>query len=547
MEFILFILTYFLLAVNVIGYGYFFATNISSYNKNANIGYIGLYGVFLLTFISYLTNLVVKHDYLHNFILLILGIFFFVKYISSIKNLNKNKDVKYLIFFLVLSIFAILYFKSHDDFSYYHLSFIHNLTLNKVEFGLGNFDLAFNHVSSMFFFHSLFNLPFTNDYFYFIGPVLIMVFSNIVLVKKILNDKKKITFNFFLSFFIFVFINVFFYRLAEHGTDRSAIILILLSILLIFQILDNKILNNKMFENLIIFLTFIISLKSFYIIYSLLFFIIYFKFFSVSKIITFYKNFKIINISIIFGLLILFYNIAYTGCLIYPLSFTCSEFFYWSMDISRIELAANWYELWSKAGASPNYRVDDPNNYVSGFNWVTVWIDNYFFNKVSDTSLGLLFVVLFFLITFRPKKIKFKFNREYFLVFIALTILLFEWFFNHPSLRYGGYHLLALIFFIPTAIFLSNQNYQFAKVYKKIQIILIISLTVFVLRNMDRILNEYEIYNYNPLNSPFYKLEQKDYYLKNKKKNIYEKTNNCLSEYKKNHNCKIISSYRFFY
>ena len=39
MEFILFILTYFLLTVNVIGYGYFFATNISSYNKNTNIGY----------------------------------------------------------------------------------------------------------------------------------------------------------------------------------------------------------------------------------------------------------------------------------------------------------------------------------------------------------------------------------------------------------------------------------------------------------------------------------------------------------------------------
>ena len=50
---------------------------------------------------------------------------------------------------------SILYFKSHDDFLYYHLSFIHNLTINKVEFGLGNFDLAFNHVSSLFFFHSL--------------------------------------------------------------------------------------------------------------------------------------------------------------------------------------------------------------------------------------------------------------------------------------------------------------------------------------------------------------------------------------------------------
>ena len=76
---------------------------------------------------------------------------------------------------------AILYFKSHDDFLYYHLSFINNLTLNKVEFGLGNFDLAFNHVSSLFFFHSLFSFPFTGDYFYFIGPALIMVFFIMIL------------------------------------------------------------------------------------------------------------------------------------------------------------------------------------------------------------------------------------------------------------------------------------------------------------------------------------------------------------------------------
>ena len=174
MEFIFFILTYFLLTLNILGYGYFFAKNFSTYNKNTNIGYLGLYGIFLLTFISYLTNLVVKHDYLHNSIILILGIFFFIKYFLSLKNLKKEKDIKYFLFFLTLSTIAILYFKSHDDFLYYHLSFINNLTLNKVEFGLGNFDLAFNHVSSLFFFHSLFSFPFTGDYFYFIGPALII-------------------------------------------------------------------------------------------------------------------------------------------------------------------------------------------------------------------------------------------------------------------------------------------------------------------------------------------------------------------------------------
>ncbi len=547
MELILYILTYFLFAFNVIGYGNICAKKILSFNDRANIGYIGIYGIFTLTLISYISNLFIEHNYFHNLIILFLGIFFFIQYVLSIKNFRNNKDIKYLGFFLLISIFAILYFKSHDDFLYYHLSFIHNLTINKVEFGLGNFDLAFNHVSSLFFFHSLFSLPFTIDYFYFVGPALIMVFSNIILLKSILGFKKKVVFVDFLKIFIFIFINVFFYRLAEHGTDRSAIILILLSIVIIFQILDEKNLDKSKFENLIIFLTLIVSLKSFYAIYGVLFLIIYFKFFKIYTISKFYKDFKIINISIIFGLLILFYNIAYTGCLVYPLAFTCSESFYWSMDLSRIEWAASFYELWSKAGATPAYRVENPTEYIQGLNWLGVWIDNYFFNKVSDTLFGLLFVVIFVLAIFKPKKIKFKFKKKYSLVLIVLIILLFEWFFNHPSLRYGGYHLLALIFFIPAAIILSNQDYIFSKNYKKIKIILIATLVVFASRNVDRILNENEIYKYNPFKSPTYKLDDKDYYLKMKKQNIYEKTNSCKSEYKKNHNCKIINSYRFFY
>ena len=547
MELIVFIFTYFLLSLNIIGYGYFFAKNITTYNKNSHIGYIGLYGIVFLTLISYLTNLIIKHDYLHNVIIQIIGIFFFFQYFLSIKKFKKNEDVRYLIFFLFLSIFSILYFKSHDDFPYYHLSFIHNLTLNKLEFGLGNFDLAFNHISSLFFFHSLFRLPFTQEYFYFLGPALIMVFTNIILIKNILENKSKYNFHFFLKLFVFVFINIFFYRLAEHGTDRSAIILIFLSIIIIFEILDNINLKNQAFENLIVLLTFIISLKSFYVIYSLLFLLIYFRYFKISNISIFYKNFKIVNISIIFGLLILFYNIAYTGCFIYPLSFTCFEKFYWGLDISRVQEAAQWYELWSKAGASPNYRVEDPENYIKGLNWLNVWIDNYFFNKVSDTILGLLFLIILFLIIFRPNKISLKFNKDYYFVLILLIILLLEWFFNHPTLRYGGYHLLALIFFIPSAILLGNQKYISKKNFKKIQIIIFISMTVFVSRNVDRILNENKMYNYNPLKSPTYKLDQNNYYLKSKKKRIYEKTNNCSVEYKKNHSCKIINSYRIFY
>ena len=543
MELIYFILTYFLLTISILGFGFLFAKKITTYNVNISIGYAGLYGIFLLTLISYITNLIIKHDYLHNLILLIIGIFFFVQYVFSDQYLKKNKDFKYLIFFLFLSVLSVLYYKSHDDFPYYHLSFIHNLTLNKLEFGLGNFDLAFNHISSLFFFHSLFRLPFTQDYFYFLGPALIMVFTNAIFIKSILENKRKLNFHFFLKLFIFIFINIFFYRLAEHGTDRSAIILIFLSILIIFEILDNSKLNKQSFENLIILLTFIISLKSFYAIYSLLFLLIYFKYFKISDIPIFYKNFKIINFSIIFGILILFYNIAYTGCFIYPLSFTCFEKFYWGLDISRVQEAAQWYELWSKAGATPNYRVENPESYIKGLNWLSVWINNYFFNKVSDTTAGLIIIVLVFLLIFKPNKKIFTINHKYNYVFALLFAFLIEWFLFHPSLRYGGFHLLALLFFIPSAIFLASQNYDYLKNLKKIQIILIIGIVIFSFRNIDRIINENEIYSYNPFKSPYYKIQTKDYYLKMKKEVIFKKTNQCKNEFNKNNNCKIVNSY----
>ena len=60
-------------------------------------------------------------------------------------------------------------------------------------------------------------------------------------------------------------------------------------------------------------------------------------------------------------------------------------------------------EQWSKAGAGPNYRVDDPENYIQGFNWVGNWFDKYFFNKVSDFLAGILFllITIFFVFTYK--------------------------------------------------------------------------------------------------------------------------------------------------
>ena len=150
------------------------------------------------------------------------------------------------------------------------MSSILNLTQNKIEFGIHHFDIAFNHVSSLFYFHSLFKTVFTEDFFYQIGPLSIIIFINTIILEKILKKKNNehLDLSFYLNIFLFIFINIFFYRLAEHGTDRSAQILFFLIFIMFVELVEKRKFSNSIFEIIIIILFLIISLKSFYILYS---------------------------------------------------------------------------------------------------------------------------------------------------------------------------------------------------------------------------------------------------------------------------------------
>ena len=57
------------------------------------------------------------------------------------------------------------------------------------------------------------------------------------------------------------------------------------------------------------------------------------------------------------------------------------ENFAWSIPIDSVKKMNDWYELWSKSGANPNYRVSNPEEYIIGLNWVSNWIQNYFLIK----------------------------------------------------------------------------------------------------------------------------------------------------------------------
>ena len=430
------------------------------------------------------------------------------------------------------------------------MSSIINLTENKLEFGTHYFDISFNHISSLFHLHSLFKTPFTDNFFYQIGPLSIIIFVNTFLIEKIFNRKKNdyLDHVFYLYLFCLVFVNVFFYRLAEHGTDRSAQILFFLTFLLCLTLAQYKTIANKTFEIITITFTLIVTLKSFYILYSILLLLIYFKFFRVSDFFKFIKKFPIIYLCLLTLFLMLINSLAVSGCFIYPVVATCGETFFWGYGKEKVLLAMEWYEVWSKAGASPTYRVENYSEYIRGLNWLPNWFDNYFFNKVSDYLLGILLVILIFIISFKIKILKLKDFKNYNSFYFILILLFLEWFLNHPALRYGGYVLIYLIIVMPVAVLLSNQKYTFKKKLKPIKIIFCITIIVFASRNINRLINENSIYDYNLLKNPVYNIQSNYFNMQNRKESYFVDPKMCDPENsKKDLICKKIKSFNFYY
>ena len=88
-------------------------------------------------------------------------------------------------------------------------------------------------------------------------------------------------------------------------------------------------------------------------------------------------------------------------------------------------------------------------------------------------------------------------------------IILFEWFYNHPALRYGGYCVIALLLFIPFSLYLDQININFQRYFRIALILVSISFFIFEARNLARVLKEVKIYNYQPFKETFYSIDEK--------------------------------------
>ncbi len=414
-----FILFFFYLVsiFSTLGYGLYFQRIINiPYNKKC-LGYSGLIGLFFLTIYSYFSNFFYAHGIYHNLIILFVGLVLF--YLSYIKRLFSKIEIKFLVILFFIIFISFLISKTHDDFPYYHFPYTYYLTQNSSLIGIGSFNHGFRTPSSLFYFNSLFYLPIIKYYLFHIGSAIIFGSAVFIFFSNIRESikKKKINYIYYFDLFSLIFIIVFFYRLSEHGTDRSAQILIFLILTEIFRILVLKKITTYEISILSILFSITISLKAFYFLYGLLLFPTLFIILKNNKFEDFLKKIlfnKAFYFSILLITLVLITNFFNTGCLIYPISISCFLSFDWSIPLKETEQMALHYENWSKAGMTPNFKIEDSSSYVKDFNWINGWFNRYFFYKVSDFLLGLIFLTLVFGFTFYSKKKKKLFLKKKF-------------------------------------------------------------------------------------------------------------------------------------
>jgi hypothetical protein len=526
----LYIFFYIFILFSTLGYGFLFL-NLGNYTKNYNnLGYVGLFGIFFMLGYSYASNLILAHSKLHNLIFLSVGIIFFLYfYFKNNKNLKKEF---FLIFFLL--IIASFLFKTHDDFPYYHFPYSYYLTQTDFMIGVGQFNHGFRTPSSIFYINSLVYLPLIEFNLIHMPSLMIMGFVNLVLLEKIHKNfnNEKINFTGFYCLMAIMFINIFFYRISEHGTDRSAQILIFVLILEIL-LFNNFTLNKKHTINkLYILMGLIISLKAFYILYLLFLLPILHSVFKKMD----YKNFFDIffkNIYFTSFIFIVFFvllnNFFNSGCFIYPINITCITNVSWSIPLSEVSSMNDWYEQWSKGGAGPNFRVENPTTYIQDFNWLSNWIEVYFFTKVSDFLLGIFVISLILFIVFYSKEkrnINLKNNLTF--TYLILILLFLEWFYNHPALRYGGYTLICLLIFVPLSNILEKMKNSFPQVKSKFIFLICLVFIIFTLRNVNRISDEIEKYDYKPLKNVFYNIDDHHYRITNNFDELKNNYENCI-------------------
>lgn len=482
----IFFLNFKLILFSILGYGFIFNKIFFRFDNSSLIGFIGLS---VLTFYGLLSSIFIIHDYFHNILIIVLGILLSFYFIY--KNQKNLKLIKH-IFFLSLILFPTLITSgTHNDFNYYHLPFTKYLTENKVIFGMGHANHGYNYMSSLFYLNSLFIIPFTNFFSLHFSNLYFLIFFNYFLLLSIFQNK-KIPFDLkFLSFLSFLFFNIVFFKIHEFGTDLSGQLLIVILFLYLLSTKDIMNIQIKL-ENYRIFiflLIFALTLKTIFLPYFLLIFIIFYDFFRLKKSKQIFNIFftKLFFIYFLYVFVNYFHHFAHTGCIVSPIEFTClKEFSFWSVNHVTSGNLASYTEFWAKGGVGlfKNVTYEIIHRYNSDFNWLKHFAHTYLFgNLFSTIKIGLILILISIIVFYNfelPNKSNKK-NNNFFLINLAIIFFSSALLINYLSSNFlFNSKILLIIFFISLIIIFvlkfTNKNYLFFDKFYLLELFILLVL-----------------------------------------------------------------------
>ena len=499
-----------ILIFTLISAGHFFSKIILQNNNQLEISHYGILGIIFLSIISFILNLIAPlNEMISNFIFIFIILNFFI--IKFKNKLQITNFIKKIIPLILLNILLISYSNYYDpDGAWYHLPFSRLINDYKIILGSASLHPMFgSHSILQYFAASLHNsltgpngVLFVNS---LIGAFFLMFFY----------EKYKLEKNFYLKIFLFMALVLFFIemnRVSEYGNDTGGHLFFILTIFFSLKILLEKKLTPIAFKEICL-----LSLFTFFI-KPLLIFILFIPAWLYIKN-NLYKNFSFVPL---FSVLITFFwllkNTLLTGCLIYPLNFTCIEKLSWYSSNSNFLISAKnssqFSELHSKGWKNfdqnirkfVNYEneLEKKENFKNSFKWVNSYIEGGYYNNILKKVdyyiifLSLVFLILFYLSKksrLRREKLFKKGDLKKINILLYLNLIFFFIFIiKFPDGRYGLSYMFVVIYFIFIYIFYYlNFNLRFLKLIKILNFFLIILFTVFLLKNSMKILTQNEI------------------------------------------------------
>ncbi len=477
------ILSSFLVTLMYTPFGIFFYNGKSLANYSLQL----IFGLILISFFALTLNFFLPLNSFYNSILIVFSI------IIILSNRDKFFKKEFLIFCLISTIIIFLLIANSNvyrpDAGLYHLPYINMLNEEKIIIGNSNLHFRFGHTSIIQYLSAI-----SNNIIFGLNGIVFpsALIASAIIINFLYNltyylNLKKLNFHFFFLLSVLIFIFYKMNRYSEYGNDAPAHFLLFL---LVSEIIKNfETIKSNEILNYFILAVFIIMNK------IILLTCIFLPFVFLAK----KENFKIIFnrklIFIIFFVLIwITKNILVSGCVIYPLKFTCNKNLVWS-NMEKLEKIAIENEAWAKGW--PEFRIENSKvkkkEFASNFFWLETWFNNHFL-KILKILIPYIILLVVLLFIFRDKKK--KYNSDIYTKILSLICIIgiILWFYKVPNFRYGYSFIIVLISIIFSVL---GCKYFKTENFSKIKYFILILLTAFVVKNMSRIIFEDKnYYNY---------------------------------------------------